>query len=90
MSRHLPGVLGRIIRPRPQRPASVKPTAEADGATELHPLDHDRDGRPGGSLPAGERGLEDLRAQAAARGIKVDRRWGERRLRAELDGTGDA
>lgn len=84
MTRHLPGVLGRIIRPRPQRPDVVRPTVEA-GA---HPLDHDRDGRPGGSLPAGERGLEDLRAQAAARGIKVDRRWGERRLRAELDGPG--
>lgn len=50
-----------------------------------HPLDHDRDGAPGGSLPADERGLDELRSEAKALGIKVDRRWGEARIRAEID-----
>jgi hypothetical protein len=51
------------------------------------PFDHDGDGHPGGSLPADQRGLEDLRAQAAALGITVDRRWGERKLLAVIAGA---
>ena len=47
-------------------------------------LDHDGDGNPDGSLPASERGLDDLRAEAEALGIKADRRWGEARLRDEI------
>lgn len=34
--------------------------------------------------PASEVALDDLRAQADALGIKVDRRWGEQRLRDEI------
>lgn len=48
-------------------------------------LDHDKDGEPGGSLPADERGLDDLRDQAESVGIKVDKRWGEPRLKAEIE-----
>jgi len=48
-------------------------------------FDHNGDGRPGGSKPAAERGLDDLKAEAIALGITIDRRWGERRLRAEIE-----
>lgn len=47
-------------------------------------FDHDGDGKPGGSLPAAERGLDDLQAEAEALGVKVDKRWGEARLRDEI------
>lgn len=47
-------------------------------------FDHDADGKPGGSLPADERGLDDLRDEAEALGIKADKRWGEARLRDEI------
>lgn len=48
---------------------------------ERHPLDHDANGRAGGSLPADERGLGDLRAEyTKAFGVAPDRRWGEKRL----------
>lgn len=49
------------------------------------PLDHDRDGAPGGSLPAGDRGLDALREEARAAGVTVDNRWGEKRLREEIE-----
>lgn len=52
-----------------------------------HPLDHDGDGVPGGSLPASERDICDqLRAEYAdLTGKAADRRWGEARLRQEID-----
>jgi hypothetical protein len=59
--------------------ALLKPNAQR------HPLDRDGNGFPGGSLPASERGLDDLKAEAEALGVKVDRRWGETRLRAEIE-----
>jgi hypothetical protein len=37
-----------------------------------------------GSVPAAVRGLDELRAEAEALGIKVDRRWGDKRLLAEI------
>jgi hypothetical protein len=49
------------------------------------PLDHDGDGKAGGSKPAEQRGLDDLMKQADELGAKVDKRWGEDRLRAEID-----
>jgi hypothetical protein len=49
-----------------------------------HPLDHDRKDGPGGSFPAPLRGLDELRAEAEALGVKVDRRWGDKRLLAEI------
>jgi len=51
------------------------------------PLDHDGDGAAGGSLPAAERGedIDKLRADAEALNIAVDRRWGAKRLQAEID-----
>jgi hypothetical protein len=48
-------------------------------------FDHNGDGKPGGSKPAAERGLDELKAEAIALGITIDRRWGERRLRAEIE-----
>jgi len=54
-----------------------------------HPLDHDNDGHPGGSLPAAKRGLDELKSEAEALGIAIDRRWGERRLRAEIEKASD-
>jgi hypothetical protein len=48
------------------------------------PLDRDGDGRDGGSLPSELRGLSELKAQLKAAGVKVDRRWGERRMLQEL------
>jgi hypothetical protein len=48
------------------------------------PLDHDGDGRKGGSLPASQRGKDDLYAALEAAGIEFDRRWGRTRLEALL------
>jgi hypothetical protein len=59
-------------------------------APARHPLDLDGDGAPGGSLPEEERGLEALQAEAEALGIAVDRRWGEKRLRAEIAKVAEA
>jgi len=52
-----------------------------------NPLDHDGDGASGGSLPASERGedIDKLRADAEALNIAIDRRWGAKRLQAEID-----
>lgn len=49
-----------------------------------HPLDHDADGRKGGSLPASQRGKDELYAALDAAGIEYDKRWGRARLEALL------
>lgn len=49
------------------------------------PLDHDGDGEKGGSVPAEDRGLDGLRADAEGLGVVVDKRWGAKRLQAEID-----
>lgn len=69
------GVLAQIQ----QSASAVSPAA--------NPLDHDGDGGSGGSLPAAERGedIDKLRADAEALNITVDRRWGWKRLQAEID-----
>jgi hypothetical protein len=54
---------------------------------EFHPLDHDFSGKPGGSLPASQRGKDDLHAALEAAGIEFDRRWGRARLEALLEGN---
>jgi hypothetical protein len=52
----------------------------------LHPLDRDGDGFPGGSLPASERGLDDLWEQyEALTGQPADRRWGEATLLRKIE-----
>lgn len=48
-------------------------------------LDHDANGRAGGSLPAVSRGRDELRAELEAKGGIADKRWGAKRLLAELD-----
>lgn len=54
--------------------------------TASHPLDHDKDGRPGGSLPAAQRDLDDLRVQYEELfGSAPDRRWGAPRLQSAID-----
>lgn len=53
--------------------------------TNIPQLDHDDNGKAGGSLPASERGLDDLRAEAESLGVKVDQRWGAPRLQQEID-----
>ena len=50
----------------------------------FHPLDHDKDGEKGGSLPAAERGKDEIWAELEARGIEYDRRWGMKRLQSLL------
>lgn len=60
---------------------------------EVHdadPLDHDSYGVKGGSKSVAEGGLDDLRAEADALGIAVDRRWGDKRLLAEIGKAGRA
>lgn len=48
-------------------------------------FDHDGDGVVGGSLPAEERGLDDLVAEyRRLYGRKPDRRWGESTLRKKI------
>jgi hypothetical protein len=53
--------------------------------TNIPQLDHDENGKAGGSLPASERGLDDLRAEAESLGVKVNQRWGAPRLQQEID-----
>lgn len=48
-------------------------------------LDHDKSGKAGGSLPAEVRGLDELRAAVVAKGGIPDKRWGAKRLQAEID-----
>ena len=50
----------------------------------LEKFDPDGDGKVGGSKPAEERGMEPLWDEARRRGIRIDKRWGEKRLRREL------
>jgi len=57
----------------------------AGESEQPHPLDHDNDGEPGGSVSHAERGLSDLVAEAESLGIKVDKRWGAKRLQKEID-----
>ena len=67
--------------------AVFKPLPDAsDEVKTSHPLDHDNDGHPGGSLPAAERGLDDLRTQYEELfGEAPDGRWGEKRLSDAID-----
>ncbi len=72
-------------RAREARPLADIPAPPPDLLACVTSLfDHDRDGHEGGSLPADQRGLEVLRAQAAALGIRVDMRWGQRKLEAVI------
>jgi hypothetical protein len=59
----------------------------ADAGRKFHPLDRDRSGEPGGSLPAVERDVcDELRSeyQRLSGGKEPDKRWGEKRLREEI------
>lgn len=50
------------------------------------PLDHDGDGRKGGSKPASDREIDDLRSQYEELfGEVPDRRWGDKRIREAID-----
>lgn len=67
----------RMIREYPRR----------EGRRQFHPLDHDKDGALGGSLPAVERNVcDELRAEYEQKsgGQTPDKRWGEKRLREEI------
>jgi hypothetical protein len=71
-------------------PAKEPPILLSDGETgsptsQFHPLDHDQNGSPGGSLPAAQRGKEELYAQLDELGLEYDKRWGARRLQALID-----
>jgi hypothetical protein len=68
----------RDTKPKADKPKSTLGSVDAK-------FDHNGDGKPGGSKPAAERGLDELKAEAIALGITIDRRWGERRLRAEIE-----
>lgn len=82
-----------IVPPKPE----VRPVANyadrmmaaftpRDGGRQFHPLDRDKDGAPGGSVPAAEREeCEALRAEYKRLcGKDADQRWGEKRLRKEI------
>ena len=80
-------VVGAVPPPTAEIAARIE--AALAPANLPHPLDHDHKDGPGGSLPAEERGdvLAALRAEAEALGLKVDRRWGEAKLRAAIAGA---
>lgn len=67
--------------------AVFEPLPDAsDEVKTSHPLDRDNDGHPGGSLPAAERGLNDLRTQYEELfGEAPDGRWGDKRLNDEIN-----
>lgn len=64
-------------------PDALPPEAPAP-APPAHALDHDGDGKPGGSLPSSERGFDDLWAEAESLGLDVDRRRTGERARTKL------
>lgn len=66
--------------------AQETPAAESRAAS-LANLDRDGDGNPGGSLPADQQGdeIKALRAEAEAKGVSYDGRWGAARLRKEIE-----
>jgi hypothetical protein len=90
-------ILNRQIEPAGEcvaRTAAEKP-AERDASQhrqalfqeeplQRNPFDRNDDGRSGGSRPFAERGLDDLKAEARALGIKIDRRWERTRFEAEI------
>ena len=56
------------------------------GGPAADPLDHDGDGRKGGSKPAADRDIEDLRQQYEELfGEAPDKRWGAARLQTAID-----
>jgi hypothetical protein len=62
-----------------------KSRAEEREPIEHSPFDHDRDGKPGGSLPADQRGVSELRSRYEfLTGRKADRRWGGKTLREKI------
>lgn len=70
-----------------RRSMTARFTGEAVQATvpvTVGSLDHDGDGKPGGSLDSEHDGLNGLRAEAERLGVKVDKRWGEKRLNDEI------
>jgi hypothetical protein len=51
-----------------------------------HPLDHDKDGKPGGSKPVESDPERDrLKAEAKDLGIAVHHRWSKERIQEEID-----
>jgi hypothetical protein len=79
-----PGDVSRHLSCLEPPPVGLVEMAKA-GISHHDPLDHDGDGEKGGSLSAEARGLDDLRAKLENAGVKADRRWGESRLRREID-----
>ncbi len=79
-----PAVVGRMLRDPVELPPP--PQSVTDNLSS-HPLDHDGDGSPGGSLPADQRGddVSALRAEyEALTGSTPDKRWGVPRLKSEI------
>ena len=99
----LPAVAKELVRKGiatlPGQPATAS-EASVDSAEmttrqfrqKADPLDHDGDGKKGGSKPAPERsGLDDLRDEyRTVVGSDPDARWGAARIAAEIDKFRDA
>lgn len=95
----LPAVAKELVKrgmaSLPGHEPSANTAAEGDAGAELtsrkfkpqrDPLDHDGDGKKGGSVPASEReGLDKLRADyKELTDSDADQRWGQARLEAEI------
>lgn len=85
---------GAAVVPGAARGECVEGDDDAPAITtrQFHPLDHDKDGKKGGSLPSGQRDeLADLQAEfVALTGQEPDKRWGRARLEAEIAKARDA
>src|SRR5690606_15992773 len=72
--------------PRPQTDENASPVFVTEEAPQADPLDHDGDGKKGGSTPAVDDPVrEELKAQAKELGIAVHWRWSNEKIEQAIN-----